>query len=80
MTIPTAINPTIAVDAQIGHWRILSITHKRALCRCRCGTTREVSIDALQDGTSLSCGCAALSKDKSAQVFRLPSWRPERGR
>ena len=39
---------TVAVDAQIGHWRNLSITHKRALAQCRCGAVHQVSVAALE--------------------------------
>lgn len=69
---------TIKTDDQVGHWRVLRLQHRRALCRCRCGTTSEVSLDALQDGTSTSCGCSTFNK--TTQLFRLPDWRPERGR
>jgi hypothetical protein len=72
-------NITIAVDSKIGHWRVLSIAHRRALCRCDCGNVREVAIAALADGTSTSSACAALSKNISnQQPFRLPDWRPQR--
>ena len=52
------ITTTVAIDAQIGHWRVLSIAHRRALCRCRCGAVHEVSVAALEDGSSNSCGCS----------------------
>ena len=72
---------TIEVDSQVGCWRVLRIAHKRALCRCKCNSVHEVAIAALEDGTSLSCGCSAISLPKNNnRVFRLPHWRPERGR
>ncbi len=74
--------PTITVDAKVGHWRVLKIVHRRALCRCRCNAVREVAVSALEDGSSLSCGCSALSLKNNTRdrVVRLPDWRPERGR
>lgn len=83
-------NPTpIGVDAQIGHWRILNITHKRALARCRCGAVHEVSVAALEDGTSTSCGCARPTTPrihaiheakKERERQKLFNWKLERGR
>ena len=82
---PTA---TVAIDAVIGHWRILNIAHRRALCRCRCGQVREVAIAALADGTT-SCGCAptSLVNHRTLDEVRRErqrrqnfDWLPERGR
>jgi hypothetical protein len=52
---------TIAVDSVIGHWRVLRVAHRRALCRCRCNSVHEVAVAALESGASTSCGCAPLS-------------------
>ena len=72
-------NPTIEVDAKIGDWRVLRIVHRRALCKCRCNSVHEVSIDALASGQSVSCGCSPLSKNKNQSQPRLiPDWRPQR--
>jgi hypothetical protein len=46
----------VAVDSVFGAWRILRITHKRALCRCqRCGWVIEISVEALKDGSTCAC-------------------------
>jgi hypothetical protein len=80
---------TITIDANVGHWRILSLAHRRALCRCRCGAVHEVSVAALEDGTSRSCGCApaslvshrALDEARRERQRRQNfDWQPERGR
>ena len=34
---------SITTDAKVGHWRVLRVVHRRALCRCRCSVVREVS-------------------------------------
>ena len=74
--MPTS--PTIAIDAKIGCWRVLRVVHRRALCRCDCGSVREVAIAALEDKSSLSCGCQA-PRDKNRDRPRLvPDWRPQR--
>jgi len=70
---------TVKVDDKVGAWRVLSIAYRRALCRCKCGTVCEVSLDALGDGTSVSCGCAA-TRPRNISRLRIPDWRPERGR
>lgn len=57
--------PTIAVGTKIGHWLVLSITGRSALCRCRCKEVRQISIAALEDGSSVSCGCSAISLPKN---------------
>jgi hypothetical protein len=59
-------------------------TCKRIVCRCRCGAVRQVAIEALQSGQSLSCGCSPLSlrqhralRDEAEQRQRLAAvdWR-----
>lgn len=73
--------PTIAVDAKIGRWRILRIVHRRALCACDCGSTHEVSTEALADGSSLGCpGCSSRNNNRDQRPRLVPDWRPERGR
>jgi hypothetical protein len=61
-----------AVGTTFGSWALLSIdsARKRAACRCVCGTVRVVSIEALESGTSTSCGCQQLSaalREEAAQ-------------
>jgi hypothetical protein len=50
---------TITTGQRFGNWQILSVEDKRrALCRCRCGSTRIISVDALENGEAArSCGC-----------------------
>lgn len=50
----------VTVGIIYGQWTVLSLDTERrwfALCRCACGTTREVSKATLNNGTSTSCGC-----------------------
>jgi hypothetical protein len=78
MSIPTTI---IKTDDKVGHWRVLRVVHRRALCQCRCGVTHEVSVDVLASGESTSCGCSPLSKPKNknnVRPFAVPDWRPQR--
>lgn len=58
-----------SLTKKFGHWQILSVAHRRAVCRCRCGEVREVATSALQDGSSTSCGCAAFSKQQKRTIF-----------
>jgi len=82
----TTIN-TIIPSAKIGHWHVLAVdaTGRRAGCRCRCGTVREVSVAALLSGESTSCGCGPLSLSQVEQLRvskverqrrRDRDWRP----
>ncbi len=57
-------NITVEVDQTFGHWRVVRLSHRRALCRCRCGQVHEVSVDALTSGESTSCGCSTPSVQK----------------
>lgn len=50
---------------QFGRWTVLAVApkgpgHPKVLCRCSCGTEREVSVYSLRRGVSRSCGCLAL--------------------
>jgi hypothetical protein len=79
---------TIIPGAPVGHWLVLAVdaTGRRADCRCRCGTVREVSVAALVNGESTSCGCAPLTtpqlealRQEAGQELRrreLKNWRP----
>jgi hypothetical protein len=68
---------SLATDMKIGRLRILTIAYRTALVRCDCTNVRTVSLDSLERGESTSCGC---SPPPRAKIFRLPSWKPERGR
>jgi hypothetical protein len=61
---------TITIGQQFGAWEVLSLdaTGRRAGCRCRCGTVREVAVAALTDGTSRSCGCARPTAEQVAAL------------
>jgi hypothetical protein len=54
------------------HWQVLRIDKcgKRALCRCCCGTTREVSVADLQSGVSQSCSCKPLTSRQIQSLKR----------
>ena len=56
--------PTVTIDQKFGHWRVVCVTFRRALCRCRCGQVHEVSVDALTSGESTSCGCSTPTPAK----------------
>lgn len=49
---------------RFGAWTVLSFVGKcpggsRWLCRCDCGTVKELSSDPLRGGRTLSCGCGS---------------------
>jgi hypothetical protein len=53
---------------QFGQWTALSYAGSyRWLCRCECGTEREVLSRSLKNGRSTSCGCSY--KKKAGDVF-----------
>jgi hypothetical protein len=53
---------------QFGSWTALSYAGSyRWLCRCECGTEREVQSKSLKNGRSTSCGCSY--KKKAGDVF-----------
>ena len=74
------MHTTVEVDQKFGHWRVVRVTFRRALCRCRCGQVHEVAVDSLTSGESTSCGCSEASRPKRDPRLCLPGWRPERGR
>lgn len=55
--------PMIKVGDRVGRWEVLSeqkgasLSNKKWLCRCDCGTERAVLERNLRYSTSLSCGC-----------------------
>lgn len=58
---------------KFNRWQVISYTgnrqgHSFYLCRCDCGTTKEVSGNYLRRGSSKSCGCydAELKRARSA--------------
>lgn len=55
-----------------GRWVIVSAAERlggdtRYVCRCDCGTERQVSAITLRNGTSTHCGC--LKKDRPPKLF-----------
>jgi len=64
-------------------------TGKRIGCVCDCGRSQILALDALESGTTKSCGCARLSRDQALALRREAErrlqrvdleWRPGRGR
>lgn len=54
-----------------GQWTVLSVEpvgpkHRRALCRCDCGSERLVVVFTLKNGRSSSCGCTQAAKSAAA--------------
>lgn len=66
-----------------GRWEVISYAGKsKWLCRCSCGTFREVSKNSLVSGASTSCGChiAEMRKgsappNKSHGLTNSPTWK-----
>ena len=52
---------------RFGQWSVLRYTGYKWLCRCDCGTEREVLPQSLRNGRSTSCGCSY--KRRSGDVF-----------
>lgn len=51
------------IGKKFGKWTVLKeVTNKIYLCRCECGTTREVDGYNLVRGLSNDCGCSRLEK------------------
>jgi hypothetical protein len=48
-----------------GVWTVIGIEGRAAWCRCKCGTTRQISLGALQGGETLSCGCLNLRSTRA---------------
>lgn len=71
---------------EIGNWTVLHKSNRRMangtayyLCRCICGTQREVSADNLRRGITTSCGCSpttaeAIPKEKPRHPHTYKSW------
>jgi len=57
------------VDARVGEkhfrWTVLSVTagtkhsKRKAICRCECGTIKELMLPSVTSGATKSCGCLA---------------------
>lgn len=58
---------------RFGKWVTLENENnkRRILCKCDCGTIREVNKDSLLSGCSTSCGCIAANKSKERSLHKL---------
>ena len=63
---PTVYYETINIGDKIGMWEVIDYAepviyngkkHRRWLCKCKCGTVREVKELSLKQGKSTACGC-----------------------
>jgi hypothetical protein len=80
---------TIGHDTRINHWTVAALDGRRAVCRCRCGNVRIISVAALKSGESTSCGCMPVSSERAASMRAeaeeqkrqrdLRRWRPTPG-
>ena len=57
-------------DDRYGKWVVLGTAERRGciLCKCDCGTVREVRKDHLKDGRSRSCGC--IKKEQHPWIYK----------
>lgn len=66
--------PPVQAGHRFGRWTTISPASATGrtyvLCRCDCGTEREVTADNLQRGTSRSCGCRV---SEFARIRHLPA-------
>lgn len=74
---------------ELGAWTVMSTdaSGKRAICRCACNAVQWIAVEALADGSSTSCGCTALSRER-VEALRAEAarqrrrrdrdWRPQR--
>lgn len=55
---------------RFGKWTLIEHMYKtkKWLCRCDCGTVREVRADVLKAGASLSCGCDTKRLQSEAKI------------
>ena len=62
--IPPGANP----GTRYGRYTVLSVMQPgrkaRVLCRCVCGTEKEVRLDGLKAGKVMSCGCLNTERRK----------------
>jgi hypothetical protein len=62
---------TIGIGGKYGHWRIVNIRGRAVTAICRCGTTKVLSLDAIESGDAPpSCGCAPLSRVERGKTIR----------
>lgn len=71
---------TIKAGEKFGRWEVLEESTSRVyksgqkvryyLCRCSCGTVREVKLSSLKYGTSKSCGCLASDTIREKNIAK----------
>lgn len=63
----------IKTGDKFGKWTIMEDEkpQRKILCKCDCGTIREVNKDSLLTGKSTSCGCIAANKSKERNLHKL---------
>src|SRR5687767_1691814 len=60
--------PENVINLKFGRLTVISIraavagSNRKANCRCDCGTVKDVRIDHLKDGQTVSCGCFIREK------------------
>jgi hypothetical protein len=62
MKIVKKIDSLPLIGKQLNRWKVLSQSDRKGgsqyvLCKCECGTEREVTVSSLLDSSSKSCGC-----------------------
>lgn len=69
----------IKIGDKFGKWTVLEDEkpQRKILCKCDCGTIREVNKDALLEKRSISCGCIAANKSKERNLHKLGENRIE---
>ena len=66
----------IRVGEGFGRWTAIGKGTKSgySLCKCKCGTTREVNNSTLRKGLSKSCGCISVERNaKNRKLLKLGS-------
>jgi hypothetical protein len=61
-------NNAMTSRKNFGHWELLAVANRRALCRCRCGSVHAVSLDALESGSTSSCGCMPITTQQKRNI------------
>lgn len=63
----------IKIGDRFGRWTVIGKGKKRyySLCKCDCGTVREVSNRNLKEGISKSCGCLKKQRNRELSIRRM---------
>jgi hypothetical protein len=80
--------PKIQINSIIGDWTVIGTpTLKQydsgrrkycVICRCRCGTKKEVLVDNLRSGNSKSCGCRFTASNEIRLKKLITAWEENR--